>query len=65
MTATMRFLVWGVLPLSGLLAGGLGQVAGVRGALWFLTAALSATPLVLLCSPLRRMRAFDTGTAAG
>ncbi|MEV7503966.1 MFS transporter [Streptomyces sp. NPDC093018] len=64
MTATMRFLVWGVLPLSGLLAGGLGQVAGVRGALWFLTAALSATPLVLLCSPLRRMRAFDTDTAA-
>lgn len=63
MTATMRFLVWGVLPLSGLLAGALGQLYGVRGALWILTGALSAAPLVLLCSPLRRMRGFGTNTS--
>ncbi|MEV7557460.1 MFS transporter [Streptomyces sp. NPDC089795] len=59
MTATMRFLVWGVLPLSGLLAGLLGQLLGVRDALWVCAAALSAAPLVLLCSPLRRMRTFE------
>ncbi|MFI8386952.1 MFS transporter [Streptomyces sp. NPDC085540] len=59
MTATMRFLVWGVLPLSGLLAGLLGELLGVRNALWLCTAALSAAPLVLLCSPLRRMREFE------
>ncbi|MFG2296407.1 MFS transporter [Streptomyces sp. NPDC048603] len=64
MTATMRFLVWGVLPLSGLLAGALGQLYGVRGALWILAAGLSAAPLVLLCSPLRRMREFGTNTSA-
>ncbi|MDF3299496.1 MFS transporter [Streptomyces tropicalis] len=63
MTATMRFLVWGILPVSGLLAGALGQLAGVRGALWCLTAALSATPLILLCSRLRRMRTFEDGPA--
>ncbi|MFI9063950.1 MFS transporter [Streptomyces sp. NPDC053429] len=59
MTATMRFLVWGVLPVSGVLAGVLGQLFGVRAALWLFTAALSAAPLVLVCSPLRRMRGFD------
>lgn len=59
MTATMRFLVWGVLPLSGLLAGLLGELLGVRDALWACAAALSAAPLVLLCSPLRRMRTFE------
>lgn len=59
MTATMRFLVWGVLPLSGLLAGLLGELLGVRNALWLCAAALSAAPLVLLCSPLRRMRDFE------
>ncbi|MEV7725381.1 MFS transporter [Streptomyces sp. NPDC087917] len=59
MTATMRFLVWGVLPLSGLLAGVLGELLGVRDALWLCAAALSAAPLVLLCSPLRRMRDFE------
>ncbi|GGS10575.1 MFS transporter [Streptomyces nojiriensis] len=59
MTATMRFLVWGVLPLSGLLAGLLGELLGVRDALWLCAAALSAAPLVLLCSPLRRMREFE------
>jgi MFS family permease len=63
MTATMRFLVWGVLPLSGLLAGALGELAGVRGALWFLTAALALTPLILLCSPMRRMRDFEEPAA--
>ncbi|MFE8938102.1 MFS transporter [Streptomyces sp. NPDC007872] len=64
MTATMRFLVWGVLPVSGLLAGALGELVGVRDALWILTAGLTATPLILLCSPLRRMRTFD-GAGAG
>ncbi|MFI1646672.1 MFS transporter [Streptomyces avidinii] len=61
MTATMRFLVWGVLPLSGLLAGLLGELLGVRDALWVCAAALSVAPLVLLCSPLRRMREFEDG----
>ncbi|MGW2994534.1 hypothetical protein ACWDA9_23120 [Streptomyces sp. NPDC001193] len=33
----------------------------MRDALWVCAAALSAAPLVLLCSPLRRMRTFEDG----
>ncbi|MYT26127.1 hypothetical protein GTW69_38655, partial [Streptomyces sp. SID7760] len=40
-------------------AGLLGELLGVRDALWACAAALSAAPLVLLCSPLRRMRTFE------
>ncbi|MFD4791561.1 MFS transporter, partial [Streptomyces sp. NPDC058459] len=63
MTATMRFLVWGTLPVSGVLAGALGELVGVRSALWVLTAGLTLTPLILLCSPLRRMRDFGENLA--
>ncbi|MGX8904456.1 MFS transporter [Streptomyces netropsis] len=59
MTATMRFLVQGVLPLSGLLAGVLGELIGVRETLWIFAAGLVLAPLVLLCSPLRKMRDFE------
>ncbi|MEW2574725.1 MFS transporter [Streptomyces syringium] len=59
MTATMRFLVQGVLPLSGLLAGALGALIGVRETLWIFAAGLLLAPLVLLCSPLRTMRDFQ------
>jgi len=66
MNATIRFLVWGVLPLGGLLGGVLGATIGVRATL--LVAALGAFLPVLpvVASPLRRMRelpAYD-GNAA-
>ncbi|GGL25890.1 MFS transporter [Planomonospora parontospora] len=56
MNATIRFTVWGVLPLGGLAGGVLGEIAGVRAALWVsvVLGLLSAVPLLL--SPLRRMR---------
>jgi MFS family permease len=34
MTATMRFLTWGVLPLGNLAGGLLGSMIGLRSALW-------------------------------
>jgi MFS family permease len=34
MNATMRFLVWGTMPIGGLLAGVLSTVIGLRPALW-------------------------------
>jgi MFS family permease len=34
MNATMRFLVWGTLPLGGILGGILGETIGVRPTLW-------------------------------
>ena len=39
MNATMRFLVWGTLPLGGLAGGVLGELFGARTALW-----ISAVP---------------------
>lgn len=58
MNATMRFFVWGTLPLGGFLGGLLAEHVGVRGALWVSTcgAILALVPLTL--SPLRRLRAL-------
>jgi MFS family permease len=56
MNATMRFLVWGTLPLGGVIGGALGTVIGVRATL--LVAAVGGTLafLPVFLSPLRRMR---------
>jgi predicted MFS family arabinose efflux permease len=56
MNATMRFLVWGTMPLGGLAGGVLGQVYGARMALIVLAAASTLTFLPVFLSPLRRMR---------
>jgi MFS family permease len=56
MNATMRFLVWGTLPLGGVLGGALGAAAGVRPALLVVTAGGSLPFLWLLASPLRHLR---------
>jgi MFS family permease len=56
MNATVRFVVWGTLPLGGLLGGVLGQTLGPRATLWIVPVGglLGAVPLLL--SPLRGMR---------
>jgi MFS family permease len=56
MNATMRFLVWGTMPLGGLLGGILGSAIGVRDTL--LVAAIGGCVAVLpvYFSPLRRQR---------
>ncbi|RVX43188.1 putative MFS family arabinose efflux permease [Nonomuraea polychroma] len=56
MNATIRFLVWGTLPLGGLLGGVLGEMIGIRSAL--LAAAFGACLafLWLVTSPLRSLR---------
>ncbi|MCH0543119.1 MFS transporter [Streptomyces sp. MUM 203J] len=56
MNATMRFMVWGTLPLGGLAGGAVAEAAGPRTALWVCAAGLLLVPLPLLFSPLRRMR---------
>ena len=56
MNATMRFLVWGTMPLGSLLGGALGERYGVRAALWMGIAGLLLSLLPLLLSPLVRMR---------
>jgi MFS family permease len=56
MNATIRFFVWGTIPLGAFLGGVLGSLIGVRATL--LVAAVAGTTAVLpvFFSPLRRMR---------
>ncbi|MGW3076082.1 MFS transporter [Kitasatospora sp. NPDC001132] len=56
MNATMRFLVWGTLPIGALVGGVVADAAGPRTALWLCAAGFLLVPLPLLLSPLRRMR---------
>ncbi len=56
MNATIRFIVWGTLPLGGLLGGALGSALGNRNAIWICAAGVTLAPLWLLVSPLRRLR---------
>ncbi|PWW56975.1 MFS transporter [Actinokineospora spheciospongiae] len=58
MNATVRFLVWGVIPLAGLLGGALATATGLRAALWTTAVGGLPAPLWLFCSPLRSLRDF-------
>jgi MFS family permease len=54
--AAQRWLVWGILPLGGLLGGILGAVVGVRVTIWIGWAGEWAAGWWVFFSPLRTMR---------
>ncbi|HEX5823861.1 MAG TPA: hypothetical protein VFY18_05300, partial [Candidatus Limnocylindrales bacterium] len=60
MNATMRFLVWGTIPIGSLIGAGLSEVIGVRPTIWV------GALLSLLCflpvffSPVRHIRTIPT-----
>lgn len=56
MNATIRFVVWGTLPLGGLIGGALGAAIGVRGTLLVAAVGFCLPCLWLITSPLRTMR---------
>ncbi|WP_181771087.1 MFS transporter [Amycolatopsis pittospori] len=56
MNASVRFVVWGMLPLGGLLGGVLGEAIGIRGTLWVAVAGETAALLWVVFSPLRKLR---------
>lgn len=58
MNATMRFLVWGTLPLGGLIGALLGTTIGVRNTLWVAGGMGTLAILWLLASPIRPLRDF-------
>jgi MFS family permease len=64
MNATMRFFVWGTMPLGGILGGALGDSIGVRQTL--LVTAIGATLAFVwpFFSPLRSMRELPTSPDA-
>ncbi len=56
MNATMRFLVWGTMPLGGLAGGALGEALGLRGALTVAALGGLLAFLWVLFSPVRSLR---------
>jgi hypothetical protein len=61
MNATMRFLVWGTLPLGGLIGGVLGSTIGVRPTMWVGAIGGCFAFLPVLLSPLRTMKQLPQG----
>jgi MFS family permease len=56
MNATVRFLVWGTMPLGSIIGGVLGSTVGVHETIW-LAAILGFSPAIFpLLSPVRRLR---------
>jgi MFS family permease len=56
MNATMRFFVWGTLPVGAFLGGVLGRYVGVRETIWIGVIGSGLAFLPVLLSPLSRMR---------
>ncbi len=60
MNATIRFFVWGTIPLGAFLGGVLGSTIGLRPTLWVAAIAGTTAVLPVLFSPLRHMRELPT-----
>jgi MFS family permease len=58
MNATMRFVVWGVLPIGALIGGVLGTTIGLRPTLWIGAIGEAVAGFWLVASPMRSMRDF-------
>jgi MFS family permease len=57
MNASMRFIVWGTIPIGALLGGGLGQVIGVFPTVVVMVVAGLLAPAWVAFSPVRDLRA--------
>lgn len=63
MNATMRFIVWGTIPIGATVGGIIATAVGVTQALW-VGCILGCTAVVpLLLGPVRKLRDFPTGSA--
>jgi MFS family permease len=56
MNATMRFIVWGTIPIGSLMGGAMATILPVRAALIFAALASFASAVPILLSPLRSLR---------
>jgi MFS family permease len=60
MNATIRFAVWGTIPIGALLGGILGSTIGLRPTLWIAVGGSALAVLPVFFSPLRTMRELPT-----
>lgn len=60
MNATMRTIVWGTLPVGGLLGGVLGEVVGIHETIGLMTTLGALAFLFVLLSPVRQIKEFPT-----
>jgi MFS family permease len=65
MNAAMRWIVWGTLPLGGLLGGVLGSLLGIRATIWVGVVGSWAAALWVVFSPLRTMRDIPSEAIEG
>ena len=56
MNASIRFFVWGVMPIGGLLGGAIATAAGTQTALWVGAIGALFSSVFVLFSPLTKMR---------
>ena len=56
MNASVRFIVWGTIPVGGLLGGVLGEWLGIRPTVWVAVVGWAAAALWVVLSPLRKVR---------
>ncbi|MFD5084496.1 MFS transporter [Kitasatospora sp. NPDC058406] len=61
LTASTAVLNFGTIPLGAVLAGVLGTTLGLRPAMWIATAGVPLAALILLLSPVGRVRDLPTG----
>ncbi len=59
--ATMRFLVWGALPLGSLVGGALGELVGVRATLWVAAIGSLVSVAPLMGRSVLRLREMPEG----
>ncbi len=63
MNATMRFLVWGTIPLGTFTGGVLGSTVGLRTTLWVSAAGYGLSLIPPILSPVRRVRSIEAAVA--
>ncbi|MGC8634144.1 MAG: MFS transporter [Candidatus Limnocylindrales bacterium] len=62
MNATMRFLVWGTMPIGSILGGVLASVVGVPATIWIGALGSCLPFLAVLCSPVRTLQTMPEAT---
>jgi MFS family permease len=58
--ATRRFIVWGTIPLAGLVSGGLASAIGLRPTMFIGTLGCTLSTVPILLSPVRHIRELPT-----